>query len=318
MEHDLNAYRSGLLQSKLYVGSPGFLPAVCWEQGKNGNVLSDKASKTDAVMSIVGRALESRLNCEPHGNFNRKYGSLEGAKFQLQLVKTCRHTGQAASTQDRRNFIVTEAGNKNFRFGEHIFEKRATPLDLDGGEVRRSKSTTRAVPLSVFKGDAFVPPEQVTDVVKGALVEVHFELYHYHIRNKGYDSFNGSIEQIIVLQPGEIQHMSAYKRKNVEEGPIRLKPSLVLQTGTRSISNAGNAQSKTSTVEQGVQPEPGPSTRVVVRAQSEVHVQPNQSGLSQGLPGISENEEPLKEAHGNDVETVKGEAVKGKGKEVSK
>ncbi|KAH9025251.1 hypothetical protein EDB84DRAFT_1243267, partial [Lactarius hengduanensis] len=250
------AYRSGLLQSKLYVGSPGFLPAVCWEQGKNGNVLSDKASKTDAVMSIVGRALESRLNCEPHGNFNRKYGSLEGAKFQLQLVKPVgtpfekdfekafdvltKVQGQAASTQDRRNFIVTEAGNKNFRFGEHVFEKRATPLDLDGGEVvdettenwpilddfhadlEKIKIDYRAVPLSVFKGDAFVPPEQVTDVVKGALVEVHFKLYHYHIRNKGYDSFNGSIEQIIVLQPGEIQHMSAYKRKNVEEGPIRL------------------------------------------------------------------------------------------------
>ncbi|KAH9009399.1 hypothetical protein EDB85DRAFT_2162774 [Lactarius pseudohatsudake] len=276
MEHDLNAYRSGLLQSKLYVGSPGFLPAVCWEQGKNGNVLSDKASKTDAVMSI--------------------YGSLEGAKFQLQLVKPVgtpfekdfekafdvltKVQGQAASTQDRRNFIVTEAGNKNFRFGEHVFEKRATPLDLDGGEVvdettenwpilddfhadlEKIKIDYRAVPLSVFKGDAFVPPEQVTDIVKGALVEVHFELYHYHIRNKGYDSFNSSIEQIIVLQPGEIQHIPV--RSNKE-----FNPSQVL------------------------------------------HVR-------SGLPGISENEEPLKEAHGNDVETVEGEAVKGKGKEVSK
>ncbi|KAH8977001.1 hypothetical protein EDB83DRAFT_2538232 [Lactarius deliciosus] len=127
MEHDFNAYRSGLLQSRLYVGSPGFLPAICWEQGKNGNVLSDKGS-------------ERRVNCEPHGKFNRKYGSLEGAKFQLQLVKRVgtpfekdfekafdvltKIQGHAASTQDRRNFIVTEAGNTNFRFGDHVFEKR--------------------------------------------------------------------------------------------------------------------------------------------------------------------------------------------------
>ncbi|KAH9028463.1 hypothetical protein EDB83DRAFT_2170099, partial [Lactarius deliciosus] len=250
------AYRSGLLQFKLYVGSPGFLPAVCWEQGKNGNVLSDKVSKTDAVMSIVGKALESRLNCELHGNFNRKYGSLEGAKFQLQLVKPVgtpfekdfekafdvltKVQGQAASTQDRRNFIVTEAGNKNFCFGEHVFEKRPTPVDVDGGgvvddttenwplsvdfrsDLDKIKIDYRAVPLSVFRNESFVSPEQVTDVVKGALVEVHFELHHYHIRNKAYDSFNGSIEQIIVLQPSESQPTSAYKRKNVEEGPIRL------------------------------------------------------------------------------------------------
>ncbi|KAH9033408.1 hypothetical protein EDB85DRAFT_1832833, partial [Lactarius pseudohatsudake] len=250
------AYRSGLLQSKLYVGSPGFLPAVCWEQGKNGNVVSDKIGKTDAVMSIVGRVLESRLNCEPHGNFNPKYGPLEGAKFQLQLVKPAgtpfekdfekafdvltKVQGQAASTQDRRNFIVTEAGNKNFRFGERVFEKRATPLDIDGGEqvdettenwpilvdfrtdLEKIKPEYRAMPLSVFRNDAFVRPEQVRDIVKGALVEVHFELHHYHIRKNGYDSFNGSIEQIIVLQPSDIQPISAYKRKNVEEGPIRL------------------------------------------------------------------------------------------------
>ncbi|KAH9046028.1 hypothetical protein EDB84DRAFT_1265624 [Lactarius hengduanensis] len=272
-------------------------------------------------MSIVGRALESRLNCEPHSNFNPKYGSLEGAKFQLQPVKPAgtpfekdfekafndltKVQGQAASTQDCRNFIVTEAGNNNFRFGEHVFEKgSATPLDIDGGELvdettenwpilvdfhadlENIKPEYRAMPLSVFRNDAFVRPEQVRDIVKGALVEVHFELHHYHICNKGYNSFNGSIEQIIVLQPSDIQPISAYKRKNVEEGPIRLKPSLVLQMGSQSIAKPGVGRPKTAPLEQGMQPVPGPSTRIVEQAQVEARVQPDECKLSQSLPGI--------------------------------
>ncbi|KAH9007949.1 hypothetical protein EDB83DRAFT_2203302, partial [Lactarius deliciosus] len=104
-----------------YVGSPGLSPTICWEQAKSGNILSDKAEKTDAVMSIVGHALENRMNCTPHGNFNQMYSPLETAKFQLQLGKPVgtpfeqdfekvfdiftKIQGQAASMQDRRYFL---------------------------------------------------------------------------------------------------------------------------------------------------------------------------------------------------------------------
>ena len=48
--------------------------------------------------------------------------------------------------------------------------------------------------------------EQVVDVkktIRRALVELHFELRHFCIRKKSQDSFNGGIERVIVLQPGE-------------------------------------------------------------------------------------------------------------------
>ncbi|KAH9017857.1 hypothetical protein EDB85DRAFT_2154896 [Lactarius pseudohatsudake] len=223
-------------------------------------------------MAVVGRALPNRLNCEPHGNFNRNYGPFEAVKFQIQMVKPVdtpfekdfdkavevltKIQAQAASTPDRRNFIVVEAGNKNFRFGEHVFQKRADPIDVDAGQdaddttenwpvspdyradLDKIKYEYCAVPLSVFRNDVFVRAEQVSNVVPGALIKVHFQLYRYHIRTKTHDSFNGSIEQVMVLQPSQVQKSLPYKRKNVHEGPIRLKPSLVVQAGSRLSSKS--------------------------------------------------------------------------------
>ena len=56
-------------------------------------------------------------------------------------------------------------------------------------------------------------------------MEVHFTLRHYFISSDSYDSFNGVIEQILVLQPGELPPQTVYKRKNVREGPIRMNPT---------------------------------------------------------------------------------------------
>ncbi|KAH9026123.1 hypothetical protein EDB85DRAFT_2149315 [Lactarius pseudohatsudake] len=100
--------------------------------------------------------------------------------------------GQAAATQDRRYFLVIEAGNRNLRFAEPVFDKRGTTVDVDAGEIiddttenwpiapnfcvdlDKIKMEYTAQPLRVFQNNVFVPPEEVTEVVKGALIEVHF------------------------------------------------------------------------------------------------------------------------------------------------
>lgn len=63
----------------------------------------------------------------------------------------------------------------------------------------------------------------VNDTIEGAIVELHFELRHYYFKNKNQDSFNGSIEQLEVLQPGEAPPLSDYKRKDIDprDGPVR-------------------------------------------------------------------------------------------------
>ncbi|KAH9008174.1 hypothetical protein EDB84DRAFT_1250467, partial [Lactarius hengduanensis] len=233
-----------LVQSKLYVRSPALLPSVRWEQGKAGNVLSDKTDKTDAVMSIVGRTLGNRMNCDPHGNFTWKYGSLETAKFQLQLRKPAgtpfekdfekvfkmftKIQGQAAATQDRRYFLVIKAGNRNLRSQSpyltkgsiFLFNMLSPTIDNSNWpiapdfcvDLNRIKTEYAAQPLHVFQNDVFVPPEEVTEVVKGALIEVHFRLFHYFIHNQSFDSFNATVEQVIVLQPSTPEPSSPYKR----------------------------------------------------------------------------------------------------------
>lgn len=56
-------------------------------------------------------------------------------------------------------------------------------------------------------------------------MEVHYELRHYFIASESYDSFNATVEQILVLQPGVPPPDTPYKRKNVRDGPIRLNPT---------------------------------------------------------------------------------------------
>ena len=117
-------------------------------------------------------------------------------------------------------------------------------------ELDDVKYEFRAVPLRVYVGDRFVEPIEVNDTIRGALVEVHYELRHFFIATDSYDSFNATIEQILVLQPGEAPPDTPYKRKNVRDGPIRLNPTPAQQqrfqqsppepSGSRALVTSGN------------------------------------------------------------------------------
>jgi len=84
--------------------------------------------------------------------------------------------------------------------------------------VNEIKYKYRAVPLLVYQNEQFIDPVNVKNVVQQALVELHFKLQYFCIQKKSQDLFNGSIEQVIVLQPGEDRLVSPYKRKNLQEG----------------------------------------------------------------------------------------------------
>ena len=88
------------------------------------------------------------------------------------------------------------------------------------------KKTHRAVPLRVFVEKRLISPNDICNVLAGALVDLHFELYHYSIRSKNVDSFNAKIEQVMVLQPGESRPDTIYKRSMAEDGPIWMNPAL--------------------------------------------------------------------------------------------
>ena len=105
----------------------------------------------------------------------------------------------------------------------------------------RIKTSHRAVPLCIFVDKKLIAPDDVCNVLTGALIELHFELYHFAIQAKDIHSFNAKIEQVMVLQPGQTRPDTIYKRSSAEEGPIRMNPALAAlldENATHSISDS--------------------------------------------------------------------------------
>lgn len=152
---------------------------------------------------------------------------------------------------------------KNLRFTANVFEKRAhkirTEYEKADSEVEKGgnddgeedvvdeetehwpvtnechkelddvKYTHKVIALPVYKNDQFVEVQDANVTLQGALVELDFELRHYHIWKTKHDSFNGIVQQIVVLQPGTPRASTAFKRKNVREGPVHKKTMFAVQ-----------------------------------------------------------------------------------------
>ena len=96
-------------------------------------------------------------------------------------------------------------------------------------ELDKIKFEYRAQPLAVYLRDKFIEPSEVNNAIRGALVKIHLKFRHFTIQRRSQDSFNASIEQIIVLWPGEARPATGYKQKNVRDGPIRMNPNISLR-----------------------------------------------------------------------------------------
>ncbi|KAH9033805.1 hypothetical protein EDB85DRAFT_1950047 [Lactarius pseudohatsudake] len=169
-----------------------------------------------------------------------------------------------ASTADRRYLIYADRDEKNIRFAENVFVKRPSKINTshndDKGEnkgdecgestvdyetehwpvsaefrkyVDEIKYEYKASPLRVYGKGGFVERKNVEDQLKGALIELRFDLHHYFIEKEKFDSFNAGVQQIIILQPGNACAATAYKRKDVRDGPISIESSDVDSTPVR-------------------------------------------------------------------------------------
>ena len=74
-----------------------------------------------------------------------------------------------------------------------------------------------------------VEPSRIFSTLRGALVELHFSLRHYFIRKEtgNYDTFMGSVKQIVVLKRGAPEVKSLY-RKDIHKGVWFVISSLLL------------------------------------------------------------------------------------------
>jgi len=147
--------------------------------------------------------------------------------------------------------------------------------------------THEAQPLPVYKDNTYIEPRAVNNALKGALVEVHFCIQHYRIKNKDAaktsDSFSGQVQQIIILQDGIPKNDNIYKRKNLLDGPFRPKPfttapkltsqnlsgsavTMVTPSTIAETSNAPNDNRKASGVKNGSELAPNIAPRATLDA----------------------------------------------------
>ena len=123
----------------------------------------------------------------------------------------------------------------------------STSLQSSLSEIKR---THKALPIPVYENDdTYVPPLQVPARLKGVLVQVFFRLKHYLINNNDptakFNSFNGIIEQIIILRDAPSKLPNIY-RENIRAGPRRLtvtQPTYEEQKKAAECSNSVPAPS---------------------------------------------------------------------------
>lgn len=70
------------------------------------------------------------------------------------------------------------------------------------GEFDTMKTSYMVNPLKVYVGNKFIEPQEVTSVLDGALVEVHFTVKQYWINSctPVINSFSALVQQVIVLK----------------------------------------------------------------------------------------------------------------------
>jgi hypothetical protein len=147
MKHNLAVNRNELLSVESYGASPVFLQGIAWEEEKSGDVLVNKASDVNAVVSVVGRVSEHGLYVGPDGTFvNRQYGTLSAAKFLMLLAKPNdtvfasdfdktisnleKVQKQIAKTPHSENLVVWDGGMKKLRFTRNVFNERVRRCHL--------------------------------------------------------------------------------------------------------------------------------------------------------------------------------------------
>ena len=96
-------------------------------------------------------------------------------------------------------------------------------------ELNKIKFEYRTVPLPVYINEFFVKLAHVNNCIKGALVGLHFKLHHFAIQKKMQDSFNATIEQIVILHHRDKCPATAYKRKNPHKGLVQVKALMFIQ-----------------------------------------------------------------------------------------
>ncbi|KAN0141070.1 hypothetical protein V8E53_000826, partial [Lactarius tabidus] len=166
MQHNLSRYRDQLLTVDCHGASKTFTSSVSWLPQRTGNILVDSKTNQNAVISVVGRVLDNRLDCSSLGNHGKRPpAKFPTAKFHLLLGKPTKTIfaddfditmknleniqDNIGSTKNHQNLVVCERGDHALRFTRSVFETRQPPIPGTSLTNFVPIFTSRSPPLGV-------------------------------------------------------------------------------------------------------------------------------------------------------------------------
>ncbi|KAF8515950.1 hypothetical protein JB92DRAFT_3114527 [Gautieria morchelliformis] len=175
----------------LFVDNDDIIDNVKWEAIGNSDITYDRTAKQEAAFVFPAKITPNRLFVGPLGAYSAWDDDATSS--------------QSTVDNDTTSYPVPSEFKEKF---DHIITDYTVNL------------------LPAYNKRKLISPEQTSEKLNGALVEVHLALSHNHIRKQGeiFDSFNGNIRQIAVHNAGSPRPISPYKRKSLHKGPL-LPPS---------------------------------------------------------------------------------------------
>ncbi|KAN0127758.1 hypothetical protein V8E53_014418 [Lactarius tabidus] len=213
MQHNLQSYHTELLCIPSYCASPLFLSGVGWQTEDSGDMLVDKDCNANTVAIVVGHVLDHQLFVTLNGNYSKdEFSDFSTTKFLFLIGKPTdtpftedfdkglecfsKIQNQITSTPKQLNFITTTGQCKSLQLTRNIFHKRISDVNSDSidettetwpvksalkPDLDKVKFGFEASPLPVYVKHCFIKPLDIQHMLKGALVEVYFELRHFCI-----------------------------------------------------------------------------------------------------------------------------------------
>ncbi|KAJ7086376.1 hypothetical protein B0H15DRAFT_347037 [Mycena belliarum] len=152
-------------------------------------------------------------------------------------ITALKKTQTSISKSGNNKWLIVEDGSDDaIRFATPVFQPKVPdaeidihtwPVKTDARSELESISKSHSIrDFIVFDTDnSRIEPLEIANKLKGAIVECSFKIKHFSFRND--DSFNGEIEQIVILRPPPTQPPSPYKKANKPYRPPAMSPDAI-------------------------------------------------------------------------------------------
>ncbi|TFK64777.1 hypothetical protein BDN72DRAFT_252620 [Pluteus cervinus] len=233
-QFDETTHLERLMDSGLCVADPAFPDTVYWRSSANMSILSENKVDTPFPCAIIGQVVPDTHyglvgDFNPDGRFKNKLVDVKSIltikspsfnllskNFEESITALKAIENEATTETDVNSFIGTGGTGNILKFATPFFEKRGKyeslapeelnsfdswpiPSDLKA-EFTSLKSSHRFHPVKVYdQHQQLVSPSETNTKLDHALVQVLFNIKHFHIVKDKKDTFRAEATQVQIL-----------------------------------------------------------------------------------------------------------------------